>query len=159
MFADITLPDWTAMIGFLLILALAGAGVALHGAQRKEDMEASPTRVRVLLPYRDGWLVQELRNEDYPWNLGKTRHIGGGIEKGETAIEAMVREIREELNREVDPKELSRLCVHYNEILFVWGNHGLEPMECNATGGDDKTYLVFRHSINNDKHLGFPNKL
>ena len=59
----------------------------------------------------NGRLLLEKRTDSDVWGL-----IGGGVKKNETELQAMVREIREELGLRVEPSRLRR--------LKVYGEHG-----------------------------------
>ena len=59
----------------------------------------------------NGKLLLEKRRDSDVWGL-----IGGGVKKNETELQAMVREIREELGLRIDPARLRR--------LKVYGEHG-----------------------------------
>lgn len=59
----------------------------------------------------NGRILLEKRSDSDVWGL-----IGGGVKKNETELQAMVREIREELGLRIDPARLRR--------LKVYGEHG-----------------------------------
>ena len=77
-------------------------------------------RVRVVMPYGQGYLMERMNNPKYPDNLGKKRFPGGGVDAGETARQAAVREMKEELGQLISARSL-RLIGDYSG-----GQHGTE---------------------------------
>jgi 8-oxo-dGTP pyrophosphatase MutT (NUDIX family) len=94
-------------------------------------------RVRVVLPYKGAYLLERLTNPDWPQSLGKKRHIGGGIEEGETPQEAAAREMFEELGIQIDPSAFTSLGKHENQYYLELREHPLAPGEFKAIVGSD----------------------
>lgn len=106
-----------------------------------EDKQPQP-RVRVVMPYKNQYLMETLNNSKWPENIGKRRFIGGGIEKGETPEQAAAREMFEELGVKIKPTAFRAIGndpregwqhEHYLELL----KHKLKPGNFNATVGSD----------------------
>ena len=55
---------------------------------------------------RDGKILMQQRTPDWGSNAGKLTAFGGHIEPGETAMAALIRELKEELGAEVDAAEV-----------------------------------------------------
>lgn len=102
-----------------------------------EKMSADKERVRVVLPYKGGHLLERLNNPAWPKNFGKKRHIGGGIEQGESPQMAAAREMFEELGVTVEPKDFKVLGKHENQHYLELDNHPLEPGTFKASVGSD----------------------
>lgn len=99
-------------------------------------------RVRVVMPYKNQYLMETLNNSKWPENIGKRRFMGGGIEEGETPEQAAAREMFEELGVKIKPTAFRPLGndpregwqhEHYLELL----RHKLKPGNFNATVGSD----------------------
>jgi 8-oxo-dGTP pyrophosphatase MutT (NUDIX family) len=125
---------------------------------RDYEKEAA-SRVRVAMPYGKGYLMEKMNNPKYPDNLGKVRFPGGGIDEGETAEEAAVREMREELGITVDPAMLKRLGIYTDgqygpEQYFSYDNHGLGPGDYEATVGGDKYVELLESGTDNPNFWG-----
>ena len=92
-------------------------------------LERMKERVRLILPYEGGFLVEELKNLPNP---GILRHIGGGVEHWETPLQALQREISEELGLVLPVSKVEYFNtykdVHENpHHYFVWEEHPLVP--------------------------------
>tara|TARA_R110002110_G_C13413003_1_gene713772 strand:- start:654 stop:1610 length:957 start_codon:yes stop_codon:yes gene_type:complete len=117
------------------------------------------SRVRVAMPYGKGYLMEKMNNPKYPDNLGKVRFPGGGIDEGETAEEAAVREMQEELGLTVDPAMLKRLGIYADgtygpEQYLSYDKHGLEPGDYEATVGGDKQIELLESGTDNPNFWG-----
>lgn len=125
----------------------------------KLRQKSAASRVRVAMPYGKGYLMERMNNPKFPDNLGKVRFPGGGIDEGETAEEAAVREMQEELGLTVDPAMLKRLGIHpygtYGpEQYFSYDEHGLEPGDYEATVGGDKQIELLESGTDNPNFWG-----
>lgn len=121
--------------------------------------KSAASRVRVVMPYGEGYLMERMNNPKFPDNLGKVRFPGGGIDEGETAEEAAVREMQEELGLTVDPAMLKRLGIHPHgtygpEQYFSYGDHGLEPGDYEASVGGDKYIELLESGTDNPNFWG-----
>ena len=58
---------------------------------------------------RDGKILLQQRSANWGRSAGKLTAFGGHIDPGETALEALVRELREELGARVDPADVIEL--------------------------------------------------
>ena len=100
-------------------------------------------RVRVVMPYGQGYLMERMNNPKYPDNLGKKRFPGGGVDAGETARQAAVREMKEELGQLISARSL-RLIGDYSggqhgtERYYRLDKHKLSPGNYEASIGGDK---------------------
>jgi hypothetical protein len=118
------------------------SGFKIH-TQRKlipegiEKMSENKERVRIVLPYNGAYLLERLNNPAWPKNFGKKRHIGGGIEKGETPQAAAAREMFEELGVHVDPTHFKILGKHENQYYLELTKHNLKPGAFQASVGSD----------------------
>jgi 8-oxo-dGTP pyrophosphatase MutT (NUDIX family) len=77
-----------------------------EGASRLVPQDASAAIITV----GDGYLMQH--RDDHPWifHPGHWGLFGGAFEPGESALDAMRRELREELDLSVPPDALSEFC-------------------------------------------------
>jgi hypothetical protein len=105
--------------------------------QKIAAMKKKKERVRVILPYKGSYLLEKLNNPAWPDNVGKRRHVGGGIETGEMPSQAAAREMKEELGIHVDPSEFKHVGKHENQHYLLLKNHGLHPGDFKATVGSD----------------------
>ena len=96
-------------------------------------MKTAKERVRVLLPYgKRQYLMENLYQKRWPESIGHRRFPGGGVKDGETPVQALVRELKEELGYDADPNALEYLGRDYrpetaNERYYRLNNHMLEP--------------------------------
>lgn len=89
-------------------------------------------RVRVHLPYKGYFLVVMFTNKKYPERLGRTLQVGGGVEPGENARAAAVRELGEELSYYASEVDLEFIGVDLGgvfgpEIHFTLHEHNVTP--------------------------------
>ena len=82
--------------------------VAFYRGDPQAPKTTMPTKLgaNAIITY-DGKLLLERRRDSNTWGL-----VGGGVEKTETALLAMVREIREELGLKISKDELKKLAVY-----------------------------------------------
>ena len=111
-------------------------------------------RVRVVLPYKGGFLLEKLNNPNWPANIGKIRHIGGGIEKGETPVEAAVRELHEEIGAKVNPNAFKYLCKYKNQHYLELTDHDIQPGHYRSTFGSDPIITLEHTSIHSPDYIG-----
>lgn len=123
-----------------------------------EDKQPQP-RVRVVMPYKNQYLMETLNNSKWPENIGKRRFIGGGIEAGETPEQAAAREMFEELGVKIKPTAFRPLGndpregwqhEHYLELL----KHKLKPGNFNATVGSDAVVTLSHGLPEGDDYMG-----
>lgn len=103
-------------------------------------------RAAAILPVEGGFLMERLENPVYQENLNKLRLIGGGVEPGEHAADALVRELHEELGITITSAQLGRSVVmrHGNvaEVAFEIRDHGLTAGRYQATKGSDAVVVL-----------------
>lgn len=135
------------------------SGFKIH-TQRKlipegiEKMSNQKERVRVVLPYNGSHLLERLNNPAWPKNFGRKRHIGGGIEEGETPQEAAAREMFEELGVRVHPKDFKVLGKHENQHYLELSNHPLTPGAYKASVGSDPIITLEHTHPHGDDYWG-----
>ena len=135
------------------------SGFKIH-TQRKlipqgiEKMSNQKERVRVVLPYNGGHLLERLNNPAWPKNFGRKRHIGGGIEDGETPSQAAAREVFEELGVRIDPKDFKTLGKHENQHYLQLDNHPLSPGSFKASVGSDPIITLEHTHPHGDDYWG-----
>lgn len=118
------------------------------------DKAAQQERVRVVLPYKGQYLLERLNNPKWPANIGKIRHIGGGIEKGETPFEAAARELNEELGVTVNKSAFRHLGKHDGQHYLELTSHDIHPGNYNSTVGSDPIITLERAMPVGDRYLG-----
>jgi 8-oxo-dGTP pyrophosphatase MutT (NUDIX family) len=123
------------------------AGFSKQGSAKQE-------RVRVVLPYKGQYLLERLTNPNWPKNIGKMRHIGGGIESGETPQEAASREMYEELGAHINPDDFVSLGKHDGHHYLELKNHRLHPGQFNATVGSDPVITLEKQHPAGPKYMG-----
>ncbi len=132
-------------------------------AERAKQALAAATgpqpRVRVVMPYKNKYLMETLNNSKWPQNIGKRRFMGGGIEAGETPEQAAAREMYEELGVKINPKFFRPLGndpregwqhEHYLELL----KHKLKPGNFNASVGSDAIVTLSHGLPDGDDYMG-----
>jgi 8-oxo-dGTP pyrophosphatase MutT (NUDIX family) len=111
-------------------------------------------RVRVVLPYLEGYLLERLSNPRWPMNMGKTRHVGGGIENNETPEQAASRELFEELGVTIPPASFEKLGSHENQHYLIVKDHGLVPGVYKASVGSDEYIHLVAGDLKEAQYIG-----
>lgn len=111
-------------------------------------------RVRVVLPYKGKYLLERLTNPDWPKSFGKKRHIGGGIEEGETPPQAAAREMFEELGVVISPEAFKFLGKHENQYYLELSEHPLHPGTFEASVGNDPIITLEHTMPSGDDYWG-----
>lgn len=128
-------------------------------AAPKMAADSPQPRVRVVMPYKNQYLMETLNNSKWPQNIGKRRFMGGGIEEGETPAQAAAREMFEELGVKIKPTAFRPLGndpregwqhEHYLELL----KHKLKPGNFNATVGSDAVVTLSHGLPEGDDYMG-----
>lgn len=133
------------------------------GASGRGELKAAADnpqpRVRVVMPYKNQYLLETLNNSKWPQNIGKRRFMGGGIENGETPAHAAAREMFEELGVKIKPTAFRSLGndpregwqhEHYLELL----RHKLKPGNFNASVGSDAVVTLSHGLPEGDDYMG-----
>jgi len=115
---------------------------------------AAQERVRVVLPYKGQYLLERLNNPHWPANIGKVRHIGGGIEKGETPIQAATRELNEEIGAKIDPKHFKYLGKHDGQHYLELTEHDIHPGNYKASVGSDPIITLEHATVHGPDYIG-----
>lgn len=119
-----------------------------------EKKKTEKERVRVILPYKGKYILEKLKNPKYPDNLNKRRHIGGGIEAGETPEQAASREIEEELGFKINHKDFKHVGKVDNQHYLLLDNHNIKPGKYKASVGSDP-YIHLEHGhASGDDYMG-----
>jgi len=130
-----------------------------RGELKAAAADGPQPRVRVVMPYKNQYLMETLNNSKWPQNIGKRRFMGGGIEKGETPEQAAAREMFEELGVKIKPTAFKPLGndpregwqhEHYLELL----KHKLKPGNFNATVGSDAVVTLSHGLPEGDDYMG-----
>lgn len=145
---------------FHITVAVRRKSVLNNNDVSKAAEEKTPQpRVRVVMPYKNQYLMETLNNSKWPQNIGKRRFIGGGIEAGETPEQAAAREMFEELGVKIKPTAFKSLGndpregwqhEHYLELL----KHKLKPGNFNATVGSDAVVTLSHGLPEGDDYMG-----
>jgi 8-oxo-dGTP pyrophosphatase MutT (NUDIX family) len=118
--------------------------------------DISNPRVRFVLPYEDQHLLQMAISPKWK---GWMRHAGGGIEEGETAQEAALREFEEEFGKKLKLEQLRHLGAdprdefsthQFYEVL----DHGLSPATYQASNDPDEIVQLVKALQFGDRYLG-----
>jgi 8-oxo-dGTP pyrophosphatase MutT (NUDIX family) len=115
------------------------------------DKKAQQQRVRVVIPYKGQYLLERLNNPAWAENLGKIRHIGGGIEAGETPIQAAARELQEEIGANVNPKSFRHLGFHDGQHYLELTDHDIHPGSYVSSVGSDPV-ITLEHTMPHGPH-------
>lgn len=145
---------------FHITVAVRRKNVLQANSVRKAAAADGPQpRVRVVMPYKNQYLMETLNNSKWPENIGKRRFMGGGIEKGETPEQAAAREMFEELGVKIKPTAFRSLGndpregwqhEHYLELL----KHKLKPGNFNASVGSDAVVTLSHGLPAGDDYMG-----
>jgi len=155
--------DSTAADGKYVGLTHKPSGFKIHAPKmlipidvekRMSSKTAAQERVRVVLPYKGQYLLERLNNPQWPTNIGKVRHIGGGIEKGETPIEAATRELHEEIGAKVNPSAFRYLGKHDGQHYLELTDHDIHPGSYKSTFGSDPVITLEHTSMHGPDYMG-----
>lgn len=128
--------------------------IPINVEKRMSYKTAAQERVRVVLPYKGQYLLERLNNPHWPANIGKIRHIGGGIEKGETPIQAATRELQEELGAKVNPSAFKYLGKHDGQHYLELTEHDIHPGNYKATVGSDPIITLEHAPMHGSDYIG-----
>jgi hypothetical protein len=128
--------------------------VPMNVEKRMTHKTAAQERVRIVLPYKGQHLLERLNNPQWPANLGKFRHIGGGIESGETPIQAAVRELNEEIGAQVNPNAFKYLGMHDGQHYLELPEHDIHPGDYKSTFGSDPIITLMHSSMDHPNYMG-----
>lgn len=113
--------------------------------KRRRLLRVPAPRVRVVIPYGAGYLLEEFHNPLYPENLGKVRFPGGGVEPGESLEEAAARELAEEVGSFRGKLRYLGVVRHpefgHNEHVFALLDHTLKPGVYTGDGRSEPVHL------------------
>lgn len=93
------------------------------------DAEYQRRSVGCLVLSKDNKIVLQLRDSDAPTFPNHLATFGGGIENGESPMEALVRELKEELGAKVSPQEVVTLGAvtepetNYHDLVYIYFWH------------------------------------
>lgn len=93
-------------------------------------------------------------NPRWPNSWGKKRHIGGGIEYGETVEDAAAREIFEELGVVVSPEGFVYLGEYDNQHYLCLLEHPLVPGKYKASAGSDPEITLEKTTPTGEDYIG-----
>lgn len=114
--------------------------------EKESSQKTVKERVRVVLPYEGQYILERLKNPKYPDNLDKRRHIGGGIEAGETPAQAAARELHEELGIKVDHGDFKHIGKFDNQHYLLLPEHNIKPGKYKASVGSDP-FIHLEHGM------------
>jgi 8-oxo-dGTP pyrophosphatase MutT (NUDIX family) len=114
----------------------------------------APKRVRIVLAFEGGFLLERLSNPKWPMNLGKTRFIGGKIELGETPAQAAARELFEELGVHAKPEQFRSLGHYEHQEYFALDAHNIVPGVYEASVGPDPFINLIVGSLDDPDYIG-----
>jgi len=112
------------------------------------------------MPHGKGYLMERMNNKKYPATLGRIRLPGGGIDPGETARQAAIREMAEELSLKLKEKNLKSMGIYPDgtygaEEYFQYdGEHGAAPGNYTANFGGDKEIELIEGQTNDPNYWG-----
>jgi 8-oxo-dGTP diphosphatase len=95
------------------------------------DAEYKRRCVGCLVLSQDNKIVLQLRDPDAPTFPGHLATFGGSIDEGESPIEALVRELKEELGAEVSPRDVVTIGAvtepetDYRDLVYIYFWHDI----------------------------------
>ena len=105
--------------------------------------------VGCLVLSNDHKLVLQLRDDKAPTFPGHLATFGGGIEKGETPLQAIMRELNEELGAEVAANDLTMLGVvtepetNHHDLIYLYFWHDAANTISGCYEGEAKYFANF----------------